>query len=168
MEETERDIEDVVRALGYLTLGSRFRRLGEQLQAGTQDILAGLDSNVPVAQLPLVAALDRLGPLSVGEMARALGISQPGITRSLLQLSELGVVSMTTAVADRRSRVAKLTAKGQELVRRAQAGAWRRVEAAVADLCEGLDGPLLEQLARIEDGLSTKPLRQRGRHAPSA
>lgn len=80
MDDLERDIEDVVRALGYLTLGSRFRRLGEQLQAGTQDILAELGSNVPVAQLPLLAALDRLGPLSVGEMARAMGISQPGIT----------------------------------------------------------------------------------------
>lgn len=168
MDDLERDIEDVVRALGYLTLGSRFRRLGEQLQAGTQDILAGLGSNVPVAQLPLLAALDRLGPLSVGEMARAMGISQPGITRSLLQLTELGVVSMSASVADRRRRVASLTAAGQDLVQRSQAGAWRKVEAAVADLCLGPDGPLLEQLARLEDGLAAQPLQQRGRHAPSA
>lgn len=168
MDKVERDIEDVVRVLGYLTLGSRFRRLGEQLQAGTQDILAELGSNVPVAQLPLLAALDRLGPLSVGEMAHAMGISQPGITRSLLQLTELGVVSMSASEADRRRRVARLTAAGQDLVQRLRAGAWRKVEAAVADLCRCLDGSLLEQLAQLEDGLAAQPLQQRGRHAPSA
>jgi DNA-binding MarR family transcriptional regulator len=168
MEIVERDIEDVVRALGYLCLGSRFKRLGEQLQAGTQEILAELGSTVPVAQLPLLAALDRLGPLSVGEMARAMGVSQPGITRSLLLLAEIGVIDMTAPVDDRRRRIARLTQAGRTLVQRSQAGVWRKVEAAVADLCDGLDGPLLEQLARIEDGLAVQPLRRRGCHATSA
>ena len=38
---------------------------------------------------------------------------------------------------------------------------WPKVEAAVADLCRDLEGPLLDQLARIEDGLSERPLNQR-------
>ena len=29
-------VEDVVRALGYLTLGTRMKRIGERLQADTQ------------------------------------------------------------------------------------------------------------------------------------
>jgi hypothetical protein len=38
---------------------------------------------------------------------------------------------------------------------------WPRIRAAVADLCGDLDGPLLEQLAAIEDGLAAAPLDRR-------
>ena len=34
---------------------------------------------------------------------------------------------------------------------------WPRIQEAVADLCADLDGPLLEQLAAIEDGLAAAP-----------
>ena len=159
--EQARDIEDVVLALGYLTLGSRFKRIGEQLQAGSQAILAELDSGVPVAQFPMLAALDRLGPLTVGEMAAAIGITQPGATRSLAQLAQLGLVDLASARSDRRVRVASLTPAGRDLVARSRAGAWANVEAAVANLCAGLEGPLLQQLADIEQRLAKEPLAER-------
>lgn len=162
--ENDRNIEDVVRALGYLCLGSRFRRIGEQLQAGTQQILAGLGSDVPVAQFPMLAAIDRLGPLTVGEMAVAMGVSQPGITRSLLQLAELGVVELTASPDDGRRRVATLTGAGRDLVARSKAGVWTTIEAAVAELCDDLDGPLLQQLGTIEDRLAATPLHKRAKH----
>jgi hypothetical protein len=38
---------------------------------------------------------------------------------------------------------------------------WPRIENAVADLCKGLAGPLLEQLSAIEDGLAAAPLDRR-------
>ena len=123
--EKQGDIEDVVRALGYLCLGSRFKRIGERLQAGTQQILARLETEVPAAQFPILAAIDRLGPLTVGDMAQALGVSQPGITRSLLQLQTLGVVKIATSAADGRQRVVSLTAAGRDLVLRGSAGTER-------------------------------------------
>jgi hypothetical protein len=42
---------------------------------------------------------------------------------------------------------------------------WPRIEYAVTDLCGKLSGPLLKQLALIEDGLAAKPLDRRGRPA---
>lgn len=164
----ERDIEDVVRALGYLCLGSRFKRLGEQLQAGTQAILAQLGGALAAGQHPMLAALDRMGPLTVGEMALAMGLSQPGVTRSLVQLADLGVIEMRASPEDGRIRIATLTPAGQDLVVRAKAGAWPSVEAAVAEVCADLDGPLLDQLAAIESRLAATPLQQRGRDAASA
>ena len=52
--------------------------------------------------------------------------------------------------------------KGQELVDDAKRSVWPRVAAAVADLCGNLDGPILEQLATIEDRLIQAPLTFRG------
>jgi hypothetical protein len=55
-------IEDVVKALGYLSLGTRLKRIGETLQAQTQAVLAAHGFEQPAAHFPLLATLDRLVP----------------------------------------------------------------------------------------------------------
>jgi DNA-binding MarR family transcriptional regulator len=153
--------EDIVRSLGYMALGSRFRRIGERLQADTQRILDELDQPLQSSHHPFLAALDRLGPLAIGELAEAVGVTQPGATRSVGQMVELGLVRSRSATDDQRRRIVSLTKAGQALVDKAKATVWPRVERAVADLCGDLDGPLLDQLAAMEDGLAERPLYRR-------
>lgn len=154
-------MEDVLRSLGYLCLGSRLKRIGEQLQADTQRLLDGLDVRVQSSQYPLLAALDRLGPLPVGELAQSLGVTQPGVTRSVSLLVDLGLVEATQSNDDQRRKMVSLTRSGQRLVDVAKRDVWPRVENAVADLCRDLSGPLLDQLAAIEDGLAAASLDRR-------
>lgn len=156
-------VEDVVRALGFLTLGARMKRLGEWLQADTQRIMDELGAPLQASQYPFMAALDRLGPLTVGELADAIGITQPGATRTVGQLVELGMLESATAQDDQRRRIVSLTEDGKRLVAAAKRDVWPRIREAVADLCADLDGPLLEQLAAIEDGLAAAPLDARVR-----
>jgi len=157
--------EDIVRAFGFLTLGTRMKRIGERLQADTQRIMDEMDVPLQASQYPLLAALDRLGPLTVGELADAVGITQPGATRSLSQLIELGLVKARQPPDDQRRRIVTLTKKGQGLIDVSKRDVWPRVENAVTDLCGELSGPLLGQLASIEDGLAAQPLDRRGRPA---
>ncbi|WP_256753334.1 MarR family winged helix-turn-helix transcriptional regulator [Mesorhizobium sp. Mes31] len=161
-------MEDVLRSLGFLCLGSRLKRIGEQLQADTQRLLDCLDVPVQSSQYPLLAALDRLGPLPVGELAQSLGITQPGVTRSVSLLADLGLVEVTQSDGDQRRRMVSLTKSGQGLVDVAKRDVWPRIEGAVADLCRDLSGPLLDQLAAIEDGLATAPLDRRVRMSKGA
>lgn len=154
-------VEDVVRALGMLTLGSRMRRIGERLQADTQAIMDELGVPIQAGQYPLLGAIDRLGPLAIGELAEAVGITQPGATRSLAQLADIGVVEARAAPDDQRRRVVSLTEKGQAIVDEGKRSVWPRIESAVTDLCGGLSGPLLDQLAAMEDGLAETPLIRR-------
>lgn len=154
-------MEDVLRSLGYLCLGSRLKRIGEQLQADAQRLLDGLDVPLQSSQYPLLAALDRLGPLAVGELAQSLGVTQPGVTRSVSLLAELGLVEAIPSNDDQRRRMVTLTQAGQRLVDVAKRDVWPRIDKAVADLCQGLSGPLLDQLAAIEDGLAAAPLDRR-------
>lgn len=155
-------VEDVVRELGHLSLGTRLRRIGETLQAQTQAVLAAHGFEQPAAWFPLLAALDRLGPLSVGELSQAVGVSQPVVTRSLKGLEDEGLIASETSDADRRIRRIALSRQGQRLVQRAQCAAWPAIEAAVAQACTGLSGDLLGQLAGLEDALAAVPLLQRG------
>ncbi|HEY8880737.1 MAG TPA: MarR family transcriptional regulator [Roseateles sp.] len=151
-------IEDVVRQLGHLSLGTRLKRIGETLQAQTQAVLAAHGFEQPAAWFPLLAALDRLGPLSVGELSQAVGVSQPVVTRSLKGLEDDGLVESEASEADRRVRRIVLSRKGRALVARSQREAWPVIEAAVAEACEGLEGDLLRQLAMLEDALVDQPL----------
>lgn len=154
-------VEDVVRELGHLSLGTRLRRIGETLQAQTQAVLAAHGFEQPAAYFPLLAALDRLGALSVGELSQAVGVSQPVITRSLRGLEDDGFVESGTAAEDRRVRRVALSRRGRGLVQRSQREAWPAIEAAVAQACAGLRGDLLAQLAALEDALADQPLLQR-------
>ena len=160
---------DIVRELGHLTLGTRLKRLGERLQAQTQVLLAEAGIGLPASHCPLLAALDRLGPLNVGDLAQAVGISQPGISRMLETLQADGLVASRRPAGDRRLRAVELTKAGRELIARSKRLAWPRVELAVADACAGMgaSGSLLEQLSALEEALADAPLHLRAaRKAP--
>ena len=154
-------IEDVVKELGYLALGTRLKRLGERLQAQTQILLEDAGISLPTSHFPVLAALERLGPLSVGELTEAMGVSQPGVTRLVDKLESEGLVQSRQLAGDRRVRTIALTKSGQKLVARSKPAIWPVIEASVADACAGPAHLLLQQLAALEDALAAAPLNVR-------
>src|SRR5262245_30500522 len=153
--------EDVIRSLGHLALGTRLKRIGERLQAQTQRILDAHELPIQSAQFPFLAAIDRSGSVTVGELAEAVGVTQPGATRALAQLAEAGFVEIASASDDQRRKSVTLTRQGKRLVELGKREVWPVVEAAVKDVCRGLSGSLLEQLAALEDGLGEESLDRR-------
>jgi N-acetylglutamate synthase-like GNAT family acetyltransferase/DNA-binding MarR family transcriptional regulator len=158
---------DLLSDLGPLFLGSRLKRLAERLQAGAARVAAGAGLPVQPVHMPLLAALDQR-PMTVGTVVDAVGLSQPGITRAAGQLVALGLVSSTRGV-DQRQRTLSLTPAGQAVLARAKLLVWPRIEAAVAEVCDDLAGPLLEQVSSLEAALAASPLDVRAaRLAPGA
>jgi DNA-binding MarR family transcriptional regulator len=155
--------EDAIEALGLLTLGTRLKRLGERLQAEVQPILDQLNPSVAASHHPLLAALDRHPQLTIGKLAETLGVSQPGVTRAVGQLMEMGLVQVAMAEVDGRRRLVSLSPTGRKLVDAAKRNAWPQVERAMADLCDGFGDELLLRLASIEDRLKLEPLTARSK-----
>jgi len=149
---------DIVRELGLLCLGTRMKRIGERLQSDTQAILDSFDGDLVAGHCPFLAALDRLGPLTVGELASAVGVAQPGATRAVKQMIAAGLLESGVAEDDRRRRIIRLTATGGAAIAFAERELWPRVAAAVADLCADFSERLEPQLAAIEDNLAARPL----------
>jgi DNA-binding MarR family transcriptional regulator len=152
---------DIVARLGHLTLGSRLKRIGEHLQADVTRLAERLDLAVPAAQFPLLAALAENGPTSIGALARVVGVRQPAITRAVVQLTAAGLVRVTPDPDDQRVRTASLTDAGRALVDRAARVLWPAIDDAVRALCADLEGPLLDQLTALEQGLARIPLDER-------
>jgi len=149
---------DVVKELGYLTLGTRLKRLGERLQSQTQVLLDAAGTDLPASYYPILAALDRLGPANVGALTEAVGISQPGVTRMLEKLEAEDLVRSEQSAADRRVRSIELSKAGRQLVSKAKRAVWPVIEAAVADACDGRAQSLLTALSALEEALAVAPL----------
>ena len=154
-------IGDFVGDRGYLTLGSRLKRLGERLHAEVQELARAEGVDLPAGLFPTLGALDTAGSLTIGELALGLGISQPGATHNVARLTRLGLVRSVRRRVDRRVKVVTLTKRGEALVQATKHDLWPRVERGVAAICAGLDGSLLASLAAIERALDEKPLRVR-------
>lgn len=147
---------DVLAELGPIFLGSRLKRLAERMQAGAARILADAGLPTQPSHMPLLTALDR-GPLPIGQLADAVGSSQPGVSRGIGQLVALGLVELARET-DQRQRTASLTPAGEAAMARTKLLIWPRVEEAVNALTAGLSGPLLDQVAGIEAALAARPL----------
>jgi DNA-binding MarR family transcriptional regulator len=150
---------DILSDLGPIFLGSRLKRLAERLQAGAARVVTDAGLPMQPAHMPLLAALDR-GPLTVGQLAEAVGTSQPGVTRTTGQLIEMGLVQSSSG-ADQRQHTLSLTAAGEATMARTKMFLWPRVEIAVREICDGLSGPLLDQIAAIETALAVKAFHER-------
>jgi DNA-binding MarR family transcriptional regulator/N-acetylglutamate synthase-like GNAT family acetyltransferase len=157
---------DIIRDLGPIMLGSRLKRLGERFQAGAIRLIAEAGVSIQPAQAQLLAALDG-GALTIGQLAEAVGTSQPGVTRAIGQLTEAGLVASVRG-ADERVRLVSLSPAGEAAMARIRHLVWPRLGEVVEDLCAPLDGPLLDQIAALEAALEAAPLDARVERLPPA
>lgn len=154
-------MHDVVAAMGPAFLGSRLKRLGERMQAGAAEVIADYGLPLVPAQVPVLTAL-RAGPLAIGQIAEAVGASQPGVSRIVGQLEKLDLLE-TRRGRDQRERLVALTLAGTHAVEVLARDVWPRVGTAAEELYQGLSGSLLGQLGAIERALAEASLAERAR-----
>ena len=152
---------DVLAEMGYLALGSRLKRLAERMQADATKAFADRGIPVQATHFPLLAALTTYGPLSVTEAVEAVGISQPAVTRIHNSLQKLGLTRTVPVKGDNRQKQIRLTPKGEALIQDMKHDMWPHVRRAAQALSEGPDTDILGQIARLEEGLQTRPLHVR-------
>lgn len=152
---------DIVAELGHLFLGTRLKRLAERMQADVLKVAAGAGLPIQPSQYPLLAVIEREGSVTIGQIADTLGISQPGVTRNMARLIELGLVDMARDEKDQRQKSLSLSDAGKAAMEVSKREVWPRIDMAVAAMCEPLSGPLLGQISAIERALDDKPLDRR-------
>jgi DNA-binding MarR family transcriptional regulator/ribosomal protein S18 acetylase RimI-like enzyme len=152
---------DVIRDKQHLFLGSRLKRLAEQMQGDVTLVARRAGISIQPGQYPLLAILDENGPQTIGELAQAMRMSQPAITKNADRLIEAGLIEVSRNDADRRQRLVSLSAAGRHTLELSKREVWPLVEAAVKEVTDDLSGPLLEQVAEIEARLAARPLSSR-------
>jgi DNA-binding MarR family transcriptional regulator len=149
---------DILADLGPIALGSRLKRLADRFLADATLILERADLPIQPAHLGLLAALDCKGSLSIGDIAGVLGVSQPGVTRSVASLEKLGLVAAMAHESDARVRRLSLTAAGKTVIARSRAAVWSRLPPVVSALCDGEEKAFLAMIAGVEQRMSEQSM----------
>jgi len=121
----------------------KLNRALDSVTAGLNQAL--IDEGVTPAQLGVLEALLHLGPLSAGQLGRALLRSNPNVSLLVDNLERDQLVKRERSDRDRRVVTVSLTAQGRRLIQRvfpAHAG-------RVADLMSALNSDEQEQLGRL-------------------
>lgn len=152
---------DILFDMPYVFLGSRLKRLAEQMQSDACLLAQVAGANVPAGLYPILALLQDNAVLTVGHLAQAIKVSQPAMTKSISKLLEAGLVTTQAGVADKRQSMVLLTQAGNTAIERGRRVVWPLIDTVVRELLDGLSGPLLEQIQHIENRLSECSLVER-------
>ncbi|MCW4460117.1 bifunctional helix-turn-helix transcriptional regulator/GNAT family N-acetyltransferase [Sphingomonas sp. BT-65] len=147
---------DLMQQMGAVFLGSRLKRLGERMQAGAARITADAGLPVQPSHMAFLAALDGQA-MTIGQLVQAVGVSQPGVTRSVGQLVELGLAQSDLG-EDQRQRTISLTPAGTAVLARAKLYVWPQVEEAVHALFGGRADSFVDQITELEAALEATPI----------
>ena len=103
---------------------------------------------IRATQFTALVALTTSGPLSIGGLAKAIGVERTTLTRNLARLEARGWVEIAGAAADARSRIVSATQHGRDMLA-AALPAWQRAQGAAQATIGGAGADALRGLARI-------------------
>lgn len=152
---------DIISDMPFIFLGSRLKRLAERMQADSSLLASDTGTNVPPGLYPVLAQLKKEGGQSISDLARAIDVSQPAMTKNISRLTEEGLIATRADETDRRKTVVVLTEAGESVVERGEKIVWPLLDLVVRELVEGLTGSFVEQVSELEKRLAAEPLTKR-------
>lgn len=152
-------MKNYIAEAGGAALGARLRRLSAAIDADAARIYAECGIRFEQRWFGVVNQLARTGPLSVRQLADILGITHASVSETRQSLDRAGLIVSEGDPSDGRRRVLTLSPSGTALVAQLQP-LWDAFDDAARDL-DAEAGGVTEALARLEQALARKSLRER-------
>jgi DNA-binding MarR family transcriptional regulator len=146
---------------GPAAIGGRLRRLSERIDRDAGKLYAELGVRFEQRWFGVFSLLDLHGPLPVGELAAALGVSHVSVSQVRQALADAGLITWERDARDGRSRVLRLTGEGADLAAQL-APVWRALAAAAVELNAEADDALAG-LERLETALDRASILERAK-----
>lgn len=122
--------------LGPAALGSRLRRLSEQMTSQATDVYALYHLPFEPRWFPVFYTVAQQPGRRVGEIAEQIGHTHAAVSQVVKELTKHNLVDVQRGESDLRHSVLTLTAKGQEL--------WPSLQQQAADVQQAIAGLLAE------------------------
>jgi DNA-binding MarR family transcriptional regulator len=151
--------QDLIAAYASAGVGARLRRLSERIDREARSVYKHVGIDFEQRWVGVLVLLIERRAMTVGELAQALGITQPSVSQTLRSLQTAKLVVAQLDPRDPRRRIQRLTKAGSAFVARARP-VWEALMEAARDLDRaGID--IVTPLARIERELDEKSLYER-------
>ncbi len=152
---------DFIKALGYLAVASRMKRLTDRFMRGGSQAYKSLGIDFePRLFTVFYLIYTQDSPLSISEIASSLKISHPAVIQTTQMLIKKGLIKSFQDSQDRRIRRLAITGKGKELVN-FLIPIWNDFETATSELFEKADVDMLDIIKRIEARLDEEDVGNR-------
>jgi MarR family transcriptional regulator, organic hydroperoxide resistance regulator len=151
---------DYIQQKGPAALGTRLRRLSEQMDREIQNVYGEYDLGFEPRWFPIVSALSEYGPLSVGDLADLIGVSHPAVSQLRVELVNARLVRCKADPTDGRRQLIVLTPGGKRQVSKLRP-IWDAITEATKQLCSEAAPHFLNEIDRIEAALREKSMKTR-------
>jgi MarR family transcriptional regulator, organic hydroperoxide resistance regulator len=145
-------------------LGTQLRHLLEMLDGAVARVYEAEGLTYRPRFTPVMRALQQQEPLTIGQLARLAGITQPAATQTVALMVREGLVSTRPGATDARQRLVYLGEAGRALLPQLQRH-WQATAGAAASLDAELPAPLSQVLESAIRALEAKPFEARIAHA---
>lgn len=147
---------DYVRAKAGAALGARLRRLSERIDNDAARAYAAQGVEFEQRWFGVLNQLSLNGPMSVGDLAEALGITHVSVSQTRVSLERAGLIRQKTDASDARRRLLSLSTAGKALAAQLTP-LWAAFEQASLGLDAEVSG-LIDALNRLEAALERQSL----------
>ena len=151
---------DIFNQLGELALGSRLKRLSDQIMRHGARIYQANDIDFEPKWFPVFYSLSRKAPLRVTEMAQELGVSHAAISQVVRELLQKKLIKAVKDPDDGRKRLLSLSDKGLQLLPRLEE-IWNDIAVAFHEMINAHQSNIIDSIREVEQSFNESPLDQR-------
>ncbi|TBR41805.1 GNAT family N-acetyltransferase [Marinomonas agarivorans] len=141
-----------MKQFGVLALGSRLKRLRDSLVSEVEALYKQLGIDISSTHFPVLRLLQQRHSLSVVEIAEALGISHPAVSKQINKLLKDELVVKVLDESDQRRSLIHLSDKALQELNKA-APAWSAMQAVLEEEAFRIDSRFLDSFAQFEQRL---------------
>ena len=142
---------------GSLLLGTRLKKIGENLTSQVGKICKDHNVNVETRWIPVISALNEKGELSVQSLADYLGVSHPAVVQLTNQLLQKELVKTEKLIADKRVTIITITESGREKFELLKP-VLNEIELSINSLLSETGYDMMDVLSKLENSLSSEKL----------
>ena len=147
---------DYSRQVGGAALAARLRRLSERFDRDATRLYAAQNIRFEQRWYGLLNQLTLNGPMSIGDIGRALRITHVSVSQASRSLEAAGIITSSASSADARRRELHLTPAGVALVAQLSP-LWQALNAVAEELNAEADD-MVRLLDRLDDALARRSL----------
>ena len=151
---------DLFNHLGELALGSRLKRLSDQIMRDGSKIYQANNIEFEPKWFPVFYLLSQEAPKGVTEMAQELGVSHAAVSQVVRELLNKKLITGVKDRQDGRKRLLSLSQKGADLLPKI-GEIWDDIALAFHEMIIGHQSNIIDSLREIEQSFAEAPLDQR-------
>ncbi|MEP2025377.1 MAG: bifunctional helix-turn-helix transcriptional regulator/GNAT family N-acetyltransferase [Reichenbachiella sp.] len=151
---------DTVKQLGELALGSRLKRLSDEIMKDGKKIYAANKINFEPKWFPVYYTISQSQDITVTDIADAIGFKHPSVSQLVKELEKNNLIESTASTNDARKRNLKLSKKGLALYPGIES-IWSDISNALNEMISQHTHNILCALEQCEDDFEKIPMLER-------